>query len=110
MNKTICDRYIWTGMAYAKVFAPKTWEFAAELYLNSGLFIQPDLYVYVRTDPDICVERRPESDLDTIKRLQDAYYDTWGLCVRNSNIISITNNGDLDITVDCVVNCIKQYI
>lgn len=75
-SNVICDRYLWSGIAYAKLFSPNCYEFARELYLSDALFVQPDLYVYVDTPPEVCYDRDPTVDLDRLRGLQEAYRQT----------------------------------
>jgi thymidylate kinase len=72
----ICDRYTWSGIAYAKLFSPKTYEFARELYLSKELFAQPDLHVFVDTDPLACHIRGTEESMDILEKKRRAYHDT----------------------------------
>jgi thymidylate kinase len=69
----ICDRYVWSGMAYARVYSPGCYEMLRELYQSKKLFIQPDLYVYVNTNIDVCLKRDPSLDMDTLLALWKSY-------------------------------------
>jgi thymidylate kinase len=75
-KNTVCDRYIWTGMAYTYKYSPNCFRFAKELYLSENLFIQPDLYVFVDTPPGVCYERDTSLDLDTLRELREAFIKT----------------------------------
>ena len=72
----ICDRYIWSGIAYAKKFSPECFGFAKELYLSENLFIQPDLYVFVDTPVVVCHERDTSVGMDRLMSLRQAYIET----------------------------------
>jgi thymidylate kinase len=72
----VCDRYIWTGIAYAKLFSPETYKFAKELYLSEDLFVQPDLHVFVDTDPLTCHIRGTEESLEILQKKRDSYLET----------------------------------
>lgn len=72
-HNIVCDRYTWSGMVYAKVFSPGCYEFVRQLYRSKKLFIQPDLYVYVNAGIDVCLERKPTLDRDTMLELWKAY-------------------------------------
>jgi len=72
----VCDRYIWTGIAYASIFSPETYKFARELYLSKDLFTQPDLHVFVDTDPLTCHIRRNEESIENLNKKRQAYFDT----------------------------------
>lgn len=75
-TNVVCDRYIWTGIAYSSIFSPETYKFAKELYLNKELFVQPDLYVYVDTEPLTCHIRRNEESIEALNKKRQAYFDT----------------------------------
>ena len=40
-NPVILDRYLWSGMAYAKAFSPSIYPFCQELYQNYRIFKKP---------------------------------------------------------------------
>jgi len=71
----ICDRYIWSGIAYAKKFSPNCFDFVKELYLSENLFLQPDLYVFLDTPVDICHERDTSVGYDRLNSLRLAYIE-----------------------------------
>ena len=52
-KNVVCDRYIWSGLAYANKYSPGCFRFAKELYLSENLFIKPDLYIFVDTPPGV---------------------------------------------------------
>ena len=72
-HNVVCDRYLWCGMAYAKVFSPKCYETYKRLYMNKRFFIQPDLYIYVNAHIDTVMKRDPSLNRDTILDLWKAY-------------------------------------
>lgn len=78
-NNIVCDRYLWSGIAYAMFFSPHCYRLLKELYLHSGLFVQPDLYVFVDTPPEVCYDRDPTTDLEKLRGLRDAYIETQEL-------------------------------
>jgi thymidylate kinase len=75
-KNVVCDRYIWSGLAYASKYSPGCFRFAKELYLSETLFIQPDLYIFVDTPPEICASRDTSLDLDVLRELRAAYMKT----------------------------------
>jgi len=75
-KNVICDRYIWSGLAYSYKYSPGCFRFAKELYLCEQLFIQPDLYVFVDTPPEVCCSRDPSLSLDVVRELREAYLKT----------------------------------
>jgi len=91
-HNIVCDRYVWTGMAYSNVFSPGCFEFARELYQNKNLFIQPDLYVYVTAHIDTCLKRDPTLSQETLLSLHKAFemcYD--GITDRGIPILTLDN-------------------
>ena len=95
-HNIVCDRYIWSGMAYSRVFSSGCFEFARELYQNKNLFKQPDLYIYVNAHIDTCLKRDPTLNQDTMLEL----YKSFELCYDNIEELKIPiivlNNEDRD--------------
>lgn len=75
-KNVVCERYLWSGIAYAYKYSPQSFRMIKELYSSENLFIQPDLYVFLDTPVDICSERDPSLDLDIQREIQEAYYKT----------------------------------
>jgi thymidylate kinase len=75
-RNVVCDRYVWTGLAYSYKYSPGCFRFAKELYLSESMFIQPDLYIFVDTPPEICVSRDATLDLDNLRELYGAFNRT----------------------------------
>jgi thymidylate kinase len=72
----ICEQYLWSGLAYAYKFSPNCFRFIKELYSSEKLFVQPDLYIFIDTPIEICLERDPSLDIDNQRELQEAYQKT----------------------------------
>ena len=53
----ICDRYIWSGLAYCEKYNPVAFPFAKALYKHK-FFIKPDIYIFVDTPVEVCFERK----------------------------------------------------
>jgi thymidylate kinase len=109
----VCDRYLWTALAYSLVYSPETYEFLRAAYVHS-FFRRPDCFVYVNTHPENCARRRPGRSIDfaktleSLKRLGDAYIETQPLNILEwSEIPVITICGD-DTVEGAVQNLIKQ--
>jgi thymidylate kinase len=75
-KNVVCDRYIWSGLAYANKYSPGCFRFAKELYLSENLFIRPDLYIFVDTPPEICASRDAALDLDVLRELRESFLKT----------------------------------
>jgi len=83
----VCDRYIMSGLAYASVFAPLTFEMIKELYLNTKIFRQPDLQIFVDTPIETCLERRKEDvKEENLKLLRNKYLEIINLYNNSSKI------------------------
>ena len=101
-HNIVCDRYVWSGMAYARVFSPGCYEFSRELYRNKNLFLQPDLYIYVNAHIDTCLKRDPSLNRDTLLEIWKSFeicYDD----MEEMGIPIITLNND-DHSNDPVVS------
>lgn len=75
-KNVICDRYIWSALAYMKRFSPNCFRFGKELYLSDRLFTNPDLYVFLNIPPEICAQRDEGMDVDILTELSEAYEST----------------------------------
>ena len=75
-KNVVCDRYIWSGLAYANKYSPGCFRFAKELYLSENLFIKPDLYIFVDTPPEVCASRDAALDLDVLRELRESFLKT----------------------------------
>jgi thymidylate kinase len=78
-SNKVCDRYLWSSLAYAKVFSPEVYPFLKELYSDSSLFIPPDLYIFVDTSIDCCSKRGKSQDKNLLFELWKAYDQTEDL-------------------------------
>lgn len=107
-SNVVCDRYIWTGIAYSKLFSPRAYEFSKELYLCKDLFIQPDLHVFVDTDPLACHIRGPEESLEILNKKRDAYLSTMKYI--SSPIITIESIESPGAALDVLVSRFNEMI
>lgn len=72
----VCERYLWSGLAYAYKYSPNCFRFIKELYSSEKLFVQPDLYIFINTSLETCSERDPSLDIDNQRELLEAYNKT----------------------------------
>lgn len=75
----LLDRYLWTGLAYAKTFSPSIYEFCVALYQDYNIFKKPDVIYFMDTPVEICQSREPDNKeltLDRLNTLRSAYEDT----------------------------------
>ena len=102
----VCDRYVWTGIAYAKLFSPKAYNFLKVLYPNREVFIQPDLYIFVDTDPRICHERDPREPLDLLIKKRRSYQETQKYV--GCPVLTIEANQDPETTMADLILKVNQ--
>lgn len=105
-NSVILDRYLWTGMAYAKTFAPNSYNFTVELYQNYNIFKKPTLTFFMNTPVQTCFDRKEPSSKETYERLDTiykAYMDTKQYV--NTPIVMVDGTMGVD---DCVQFCYEQ--
>jgi thymidylate kinase len=105
----VCDRYIWSGLAYANIFSPRCFEFVKELYLNSDLFLQPDYNIFVNTPVEVCVKRDPKLVKDTLDELHNSFYEMLPLIRSKSKIIYINASGSLENSLKLLVEEFYKY-
>lgn len=74
----LLDRYLWTGIAYAKAFSPSIYSFAEALYMNHNIFKKPDLYIFMETPLETCYDREPalKKEPGRLERIRQSYKDT----------------------------------
>jgi thymidylate kinase len=105
----ICDRYIWTGLAYSTLFSPACFDFAKELYLNTTIFLQPDLYIFVDTPIEVCHNRRDgEVSIDRLNGIRNAYLTTMGFL--KSPIITISNEYEENVSFQKLIESFDLYV
>lgn len=106
-NNCVCDRYIWSGLAYAKMFSPNCYEFAKALYLNERIFVQPDLYVFVDTPIEVCHQRGPEVEVERLKKIRECYEETKAYI--KSPLITISNEYDEEISFNNLIEIVQKH-
>jgi thymidylate kinase len=105
-ESVICDRYIWSGLAYCNVYNPSAFVFAEALY-NHEFFIKPDFYVFVDTPVDICFERRHVQPIEHLIKIRNAYLDTQHIVEKHSKVITIQGVGAIE---GCIENLKSKLI
>jgi len=104
----ICERYLWSGLTYAYKFSPNCFRFLKELYLSEKLFIQPDLYIFLNTPIEICLERDPSLDPDFQGEIYEAYLKTQEYI--KVPIISFPAVGDEQETLHNLVTLFENHV
>lgn len=93
-ENVVCDRYIWSGFAYANLFSPEVLEFIYEIYSRPLLVRQPDIHVFVDTPVELCRQRRSDVELERLHGLEDSYFKT--LQMVNSPIVRVSNERPME--------------
>jgi thymidylate kinase len=104
----ICERYLWSGLAYAYKFSKNSFRLLKELYSSDKLFLQPDLYIFLNTPIEICLERDPNLDPDNQKEIFGAYLETEKY-IRDP-VISFPAIGDEQETLQGLVTLFEDYL
>lgn len=107
-SSVVLDRYLWTGMAYAKVFSPSCFEFCKELYGNTNLdvFKTPTLTFFIDTPVETCQAREPDGfSAEQLTEIRDAFIETKPLA---GEVVTIENTGTLEEAVAAVMAEIKS--
>lgn len=107
-GNTILDRYLWTGMAYAKVFSPSVFGFAKEMYQNFNIFKKPLVTVFVDTPVSICQEREPSLSLERLNNIREAYLSVMPLV--HTDIIMASGDSDIETTSQIIYAQILPYL
>jgi len=106
-KNVVCERYLWSGLAYAHRYSKDCFRFLKELYTSDSLFIPPDLYVFINTPVEVCCERDPSLDIDIQKELQASYTATESYI--KVPILRIEPLDDEDATVNLLINLFEEY-
>lgn len=94
-ENVVCDRYLWSGIAYCRVFNPSAYEFSKALY-GHPFFRRPDCYVFVDAPVEVCYGRRRDQTKEQLRRLREAFLLTQKIVEPRSKVITIVNVGDID--------------
>jgi dTMP kinase len=96
----ICDRYIWTGLAYCSVYNPVAYPFAEALYKHK-FFVKPDVYIFIETPIEICFQRKQIQPKEHLKKILSAYEKIRPIVETESKIITVSG-------VMKIQNCVKE--
>jgi thymidylate kinase len=106
----ICDRYIWSGLAYAKVFNPSVYDFVKAVYKHQ-FFIKPNLYIFVDTPPEICcLRRRVPAQLSNLIKLREAFLEVEPLITADSAVMRVDGTENLEALTAATVEIIGDFI
>jgi len=107
-KNVVVEQYLWSGLSYASVYSPHCFRLLKELYSSDVLFIQPDLYIYIKTPPEICQERDPVLDID----IQLELYEAYDICRKYIKvpIIDIVAMGDESETLQNLIVLFEDHI
>lgn len=103
------DRYIWSGLAYAKAFSPKIYNFCEALYTDFNIFKKPDLIFFMDTPVETCYDREPalKKEPGRLEKILRAYKSTRKLL--SGEIPIITVDGTMSVK-DCVKFCYDEIV
>lgn len=99
----LLDRYLWSGMAYAKAFSPEIAAEAINLYQMYWIFKKPTVTVFMDTPIETCQSREPSLTIARLVKIYNSYMDTKKYV--NTPIITIDGSKSID---ECVEQCEKQ--
>jgi len=99
----ICDRYIWSGLAYSKLYNPSAYPFAVSLYKHK-YFLKPDIYVFVDTPINVCASRKKDQPKEHLVKLREAYALT-----APKDVYYVSSERDVDQTVKDIVSYLKLF-
>lgn len=100
------DRYLWSGLAYAKAFSPSIYPFVQELYQEYDIFKKPTVTFFMSTPVQTCFDRREPESTETMERLttlMQAYIDTEQYV--NTPIVLVDGKKSVD---ECVEQCVAE--
>jgi len=103
---TVVDRYLWTGLAYAKKFSPNCYDFAKAIY-TGPMFKKPDLYIFVDTPVEVCDQRDPTVGIERLKDIRQAYLDAQQLI--EEPIITISSVGSVEETLKDLIQKYEEF-
>ena len=107
-KNVICDRYLWSGLAYSYQYSQEAYWMLRELYSSESLFMPADLCVFIDTPPEVCFDRDPILDLDRLRSLQSAYKVTQGqVCCP---IITIQSIGGEQRSLDNLIEHFEKHV
>lgn len=95
----VCDRYIWSGLAYCHKYSPEIFDFVAGIY-NHSFFKKPDIYVFVDTPIEECMKRGKVQNQDELESLRKSYEHVRPMISNGCCIITISGIGDIDTVVE----------
>lgn len=104
----VCERYLWSGLAYAYKYSFNCFRLIKEFYNSESLFIQPDLYIFIDTPVETCLERDPDLDIDIQRELHEAYLKTKEYI--KSPIINIKAIGEEEHTLKDLIILFDEHM
>lgn len=107
-RNAVCDRYLWSGLAYAYLNSPHCYDLLRELYLSESLFIQPDLYIFVDTPFEICHDRNPVYGLEHLRALRGAYSQSRKYI--QTPVLSVQSVGGEEHALEYLVAKFDEYV
>lgn len=106
-SPVLLDRYLWTGMAYAKAFSPSIYDFCVALYQNYRIFRKPTVTIFMETPLETCQSREPSLTMERLETLRQAYRDTEKYV--NTPIEYVDGTQSIDQCVEAVIDIMRKY-
>lgn len=103
----VCDRYVWTGLAYAKKFSENCFPFVKYLYPDTSIFPAPDLYIFVDTPVEVCDLRDPTVGIERLRSIRDAYMEVKRFFLQHSPIITISAEYGVEESLELLIDRFK---
>lgn len=107
-KNVICDRYLWSGVAYAHTFSPACYELLREMYLSEDLFIQPDLYIFIDTPLEVCFDRKPLVGIDRLKAVRSSYMTTRRYI--HAPVLTVSSIGGEEYSLNNLISKFDEYV
>jgi dTMP kinase len=96
----VCDRYIWSGLAYCKVYSPQFFPLLERLYCHP-FFDKPDYYVFVDTPIDLCMERAKRVQTrEKLEELRASFHSLRPLIQKDSHVIVVSSQGSIESLIE----------
>lgn len=107
-NPVFLDRYLWSGMAYARSFSPSIFDFCVALYQNYNIFKKPTLTFFMETPLKTCQEREPSLTIARLDKIRMGYKETEKYV--NTPIVYIDGTKDIDSCVQQCENALYEHV
>lgn len=109
-SNIICDRYVWSALAYSLVHSFVYYPLLERVYTNESVFMPPDLYIFVDTQVSTCAKRLNENN--TTNRLKlcklSVAYEQTSTLIKKTPIITISSCARKNMSEEDSINIDKE--